>query len=115
MGALAWHGKKDGLWDRVSDRKAPKARDATLKVTSRAIYGSGLHLIHNYIPVLAMRFAFICAWRKRGNFLVRGTTNRRRCPAGKIFGATIAVPLGSARPTGGTRGVIGGRLVLRCE
>lgn len=46
MKALCWHGKNDIRVDNVPDRIIINERDAIIKVTSTAICGSDLQLLH---------------------------------------------------------------------
>jgi threonine dehydrogenase-like Zn-dependent dehydrogenase len=52
MRALVWHGKEDIRCDIVTDPEIEDPRDAIVKVTSCAICGSDLHLVHNFIPAM---------------------------------------------------------------
>ncbi len=52
MKALAWHGKNDVRIDNVEDPKIQDSKDIILKVTTCAICGSDLHLLHDYVPTM---------------------------------------------------------------
>jgi threonine dehydrogenase-like Zn-dependent dehydrogenase len=50
MKAICWHGSNDVRLDTVPEPKILDKRDAVVKVTTTAICGSDLHLMHGYIP-----------------------------------------------------------------
>lgn len=52
MKALVWHGKSDICYDNVPDPAIVSPRDAIIKVTSTAIYGSDLHLFNGLNPTM---------------------------------------------------------------
>lgn len=52
MKALCWHGKNDIRYDTVPDPEIEDARDAIVNVSSCAICGSDLHLLHHFIPAM---------------------------------------------------------------
>jgi threonine dehydrogenase-like Zn-dependent dehydrogenase len=52
MKALVWHGKQDIRCDNVPDPEIEDPKDAIIRVTSCAICGSDLHLLHNMIPAM---------------------------------------------------------------
>src|ERR1700743_3674811 len=49
MKALCWHGREDIRCETVPDPKMLDDRDAIIKVTSCAIYGSDLHLMGGFV------------------------------------------------------------------
>ena len=50
MKAIVYNGKKNVDVENVEDPKIEKSDDIIIKVTSTAICGSDLHLIHGMIP-----------------------------------------------------------------
>ncbi len=52
MKALCWHGKNDIRYDTVPDPEIEDPRDAIINVSSCAICGSDLHLLHHFIPAM---------------------------------------------------------------
>ncbi|HSP58868.1 MAG TPA: zinc-dependent alcohol dehydrogenase [Halomonas sp.] len=52
MKALCWHGKNDIRYDTVPDPEIEDPRDAIVNVSSCAICGSDLHLLHHFIPAM---------------------------------------------------------------
>src|SRR5688500_20333285 len=50
MRALVWHGKEDIRCDIVPDPQIEDPRDAIVKISSCAIFGSDLHLFHHFMP-----------------------------------------------------------------
>lgn len=52
MKALVWHGRNDVRIDNVPEPKIKEDNDIILKVTSTAICGSDLHLVHGMVPTM---------------------------------------------------------------
>lgn len=52
MKALCWRGTNDVRVEEVPDPKILDSRDAIIKITSTAICGSDLHLLHGYMPTM---------------------------------------------------------------
>jgi threonine dehydrogenase-like Zn-dependent dehydrogenase len=52
MKALCWFGTGDVRVEDVPDPKILDSRDAIIKITSTAICGSDLHLLHGYMPTM---------------------------------------------------------------
>lgn len=52
MKALVWMGKNKVEIQNVADPRLINPRDCVVKITSTAICGSDLHLVHGYIPTL---------------------------------------------------------------
>ena len=56
MKAIVYRGKRDVEVEKVEDPKIEKEDDIVVKVTSTAISGSDLHLIHGMIPNMPSGF-----------------------------------------------------------
>ena len=56
MKAIVYNGKKNVDVENVEDPKIEKSDDIIIKVTSTAICGSDLHLIHGMIPNMPKGF-----------------------------------------------------------
>ena len=56
MKAIVYRGKRDVEVEKVEDPKIEKEDDIVVKVTSTAICGSDLHLIHGMIPNMPSGF-----------------------------------------------------------
>lgn len=52
MKALCWHGANDVRVDTVPDPKILNPRDAIIKITSKEICGSDMHIYDGYIPTM---------------------------------------------------------------
>ena len=52
MDAIVYHGVKDVGVEKVPDPRIEREDDIIVKVTSTAICGSDLHLIHGRVPAL---------------------------------------------------------------
>src|SRR5438552_1460688 len=52
MKALVWHAANDVRVETVPDPTILNPRDAIIKITSTAIFGSDLHLLNGYIPTM---------------------------------------------------------------
>jgi threonine dehydrogenase-like Zn-dependent dehydrogenase len=74
MKALVWHGKNDIRCDTVSDPEIEHPRDAIIKVSSCAICGSDLHLLHHFVP--SMKPGDIVGHEFMGEVVEVGSGNR---------------------------------------
>lgn len=65
MKALTWHGKGNIQCDTIPDPMIEESYDIIVKVTSRAICGSDLHLMCDFIPNMEkVTFLAMSAWGK---------------------------------------------------
>jgi threonine dehydrogenase-like Zn-dependent dehydrogenase len=75
MRALTFHGKGDIRCDSVLDPKIEHGRDAIIKVTSRAICGSDLHIFDGVIP--SMERGDILGHETMGDVVELGADNKK--------------------------------------
>lgn len=75
MKALTWHGKYDVRCETVPDPEIEHDRDAIIKVTTCAICGSDLHLVHGFMP--GMKSGDIIGHEFMGEVVEVGAANRK--------------------------------------